>query len=120
MDRKKRMAAASFAAIVFIIPMVFEMPDRTLGFFIFVFPLASFSFFMVLTLATLKDGIYKKLTFIIVALVCFIQFYWTYAGSSYPLLKALSYSLIGMGIAATAMLVLKYLLAMYAVEDDED
>ena len=120
MDRRKRVLIASVAAILFIMPMIMNMPDKTLGFFIFVFPIAFFSFFMVLTLATLEHGVYKKVTIAIVAFVCFIQFYWTYVGSSYPLLKALSYSLVGMGIAATAMLVLNYLLQMYDFEDDEE
>ena len=120
MDRKKRTVIASLAAAVFIIPMIFDMPDKTIAFFIFIFPLAFFSFFMVITLATLKDGLYKKATIAIVAFVCFIQFYWTYIGSDYPLLKALSYSLVGMGIAATAMLVLNYILQTYILKDNED
>lgn len=120
MERKKRILIASLAALIFIVPMLMDMPDRTIAFFIFVFPVAFFSFFTVLTLVTLKNNAYKKVSFAIVAIVCFAQFYWTYVGSGYPIFKALSYSLVGMGIAATLLLVLNYMVEIYNQDDDDD
>lgn len=119
MERKTRVYIASLAALIFIIPMLVDMPERTIGFFIFVFPLAFFSFFTLLTLTTLKSSTYKKVSFSVVALVCFIQFYWTYVGNEYPLLQALSYALVGMGIAATLLLVLSYMVEIYNKEDED-
>lgn len=120
MERKKRVLIASLAALIFIVPMLIDMPDRTIGFFIFVFPVAFFSFFTVITLVTLKNNSYKKASFVLVFIVCLIQFYWTYVGESYPLLKALSYSLVGMGIAATTLLMLNYMVEIYIEKEDED
>ena len=120
MERKKRILIATLAALIFVVPMLIDMPDRTLAFFIFVFPVAFVSFFTVLTLVTLKNNAYKKASFAIVALVCFAQFYWTYVGSGYALFKALSYSLVGMGIAATVLLVLNYMVEIYNEDEDED
>ena len=118
MERKKRILIASLAALIFIVPMLIDMPDRTIAFFIFVFPVAFFSFFTVLTLVTLKNDAYKKVSFVIVAIVCFAQFYWTYVGSDYPIFKALSYSLVGMGIAATLLLGFNYMVEIYNQDDD--
>lgn len=119
MKRKKRVLIATLIALVFIVPMLMDMPDRTMAFFIFVFPLALFSFFTVLTLATLQSSIFKVISLIIVGFVCFAQFYWTYIGSNYPIFKALSYSLVGMGIAAGSLLVLHYMITIYNQDEDD-
>lgn len=113
MNRTKRVLISAFVALMFILPMLIDMPDRSLGFFIFVFPLAFGSFFTLLTLGTLKNTIYKVISFVIVSVVCLIQFYWTYIGSDFALFKALSYALVGMGVAAGTLLVLDYMVQIY-------